>query len=137
MGALTYKPEIVEEGLAEFKVELDEIAKATNQIITGAATNVLDELFKLGGSSGGARPKILVGYNPITQHLIGSDKTLPYDYEHWLIKFPSSSDRPDIPNISLDSRYLYLPSQPSPGAASPVSGSAMWGSSSLMRTSMA
>ncbi len=99
MGALTYKPEIVEEGLAEFKVELDEIAKATNQIITGAATNVLDELFKLGGSSGGARPKILVGYNPITQHLIGSDKTLPYDYEHWLIKFPSSSDRPDIANI--------------------------------------
>lgn len=99
MGALTYKPEIEEEGLAEFKVELDEIAKATNQIITGAATNVLDELFKLGGSSGGARPKILVGYNPITQHLIGSDKTLPYDYEHWLIKFPSSSDRPDIANI--------------------------------------
>jgi serine/threonine-protein kinase HipA len=99
MGALTYKPEIEEEGQAEFKVELDEIAKATNQIITGAATNVLDELFKLGGSSGGARPKILVGYNPITQHLIGTDKTLPNDYEHWLIKFPSSSDRPDIANI--------------------------------------
>lgn len=99
MGALTYKPEIEEGGQAEFEVELDEIAKATNQIIAGVATNVLDELFKLGGSSGGARPKILVGYNPITQHLIGTDKTLPNDYEHWLIKFPSSSDRPDIANI--------------------------------------
>lgn len=99
MGALTYKPEIKEEGQAEFEVKLDEIAKATNQIIAGVATNVLDELFKLGGSSGGARPKILVGYNPITQHLIGTDKTLPNDYEHWLIKFPSSSDRPDIANI--------------------------------------
>ena len=57
MGALTYKPEIKEEGQAEFEVKLDEIAKATNQIIAGVATNVLDELFKLGGSSGGARPK--------------------------------------------------------------------------------
>lgn len=99
MGALTYKPEIDEEVQIEFKVELDEIAKATNQIITGAATNVLDELFKLGGSSGGARPKILVGYNPTTQHLIGTEKTLPNGFEHWLIKFPSSFDRPDIANI--------------------------------------
>ena len=99
MGALIYRPEIEEEKQKEFKVELDEIAKAINQIITGAATDVLDELFKLGGSSGGARPKILVGYNPITQHLIGAEKILPKDYEHWLIKFPSSSDRPDIANI--------------------------------------
>ena len=99
MGALIYRPEIAEESCEEFRVELDEIAKATNQIITGTATDVLDELFKLGGSSGGARPKILVGYNPITQHLIGAEKILPNDYEHWLIKFPSSSDRHDIANI--------------------------------------
>ncbi len=30
---------------------------------------MLDE-YILGGSSGGARPKILVGYNPKTQHII-------------------------------------------------------------------
>ena len=99
MGALIYKPEIAVETQAEFKIELDEIAKATNQIITGVTTDVLDELFKLGGSSGGARPKILVGYNPITQHLIAAEKKLPNQYEHWLIKFPSSFDSPDIANI--------------------------------------
>ena len=99
MGALTYKPEIKDGEKAEFKVELDEIAKATNQIINGVASNVLDELYQLGGSSGGARPKILVGYNPVSQHLIGIEKILPKDYEHWLIKFPSSYDRPDIANI--------------------------------------
>lgn len=99
MGALTYKPEMEDEAQTEFKVELDEIAKATNQIMAGTATNVLDELFKLGGSSGGARPKILVAYNPVTQQLIGTEKTLPNDYEHWLIKFPSSYDSPDIANI--------------------------------------
>ncbi len=99
MGALRYKPEIEAENQAEFRIELDEIANATQQIIAGTATEVLDELFKLGGSSGGARPKILVGYNPKTQHFIHADKELPLDYEHWLIKFPASSDSPDIANI--------------------------------------
>jgi serine/threonine-protein kinase HipA len=99
MGALRYKPEIPVENLAEFRIELDEIAHATQQIIAGTATDVLDELFKLGGSSGGARPKILVGYNPENQHLIKAETELPRGYEHWLIKFPTSSDSPDIANI--------------------------------------
>jgi serine/threonine-protein kinase HipA len=99
MGALRYKPEIPLENLNDFTIELDEIARATQQIIAGAATDVLDELFKLGGSSGGARPKILVGYNPVTQQLVNVNKELPQGYEHWLIKFPTSSDSPDIANI--------------------------------------
>ena len=99
MGALLYKPEISVEKLADFRIELDEIAHATQQIIAGTASEVLDELFKLGGSSGGARPKILVGYNPTTQHLVNASKELPPGYEHWLIKFPSSSDSSDIANI--------------------------------------
>ena len=99
MGALRYKPQIANDSQLAFKVELDEIARASNQIITGVATNVLDELYRLGGSSGGTRPKILVAYNPITEHLMSVEKILPNDYEHWLIKFPASSDRPDIANI--------------------------------------
>lgn len=83
MGALIYRPEIAIDHADQFKIELDEIAKATKQIIAGTATDVLDEIFKLGGSSGGARPKILVGYNPSTQHLIGAKKELPPHYEHW------------------------------------------------------
>ncbi|WP_353481251.1 type II toxin-antitoxin system HipA family toxin [Haliscomenobacter sp.] len=99
MGALIYRPKIAVENADLFKIELDEIAKATKQIIAGTATDVLDEIFKLGGSSGGARPKILVGYNPGKQHLIGAEKELPPPYEHWLIKFPASSDSKDIANI--------------------------------------
>lgn len=101
MGALTYRPEILMESAEAFQIELDEIAKATNQILAGAATDVLDELLKLGGSSGGARPKILVGYNPLTNQLIGDEQFMPQYFEHWLIKFPSSSDGPDIANIEL------------------------------------
>jgi serine/threonine-protein kinase HipA len=99
MGALIYRPEISIDHADQFQIELDEIARSTKQIIAGLATDVLDEIFRLGGSSGGARPKILVGYNPDTQHLIGAEKELPPPYEHWLIKFPASSDSKDIANI--------------------------------------
>lgn len=99
IGALTYKPEINDEKQKLFGLELDEIAMASNQILTGASSEILDELYLLGGSSGGARPKILVGYNPNTEHIIGLTKKLPVGYEHWLIKFPSSSDWQDIANI--------------------------------------
>jgi serine/threonine-protein kinase HipA len=98
-GALIYKPEINDEKSKKFEFELDGIAKAANQIITGTATEILDELYILGGSSGGARPKILVGYNAQTEHIISPENNLPSGYEHWLIKFPSSADRPDIANI--------------------------------------
>ena len=99
MGALIYKPEIDDAIHKQFEFELDNIAKATNQIISGSSIEILDELYILGSSSGGARPKILVGYNPKTQHIIGTEKDLPSNYEHWIIKFPALSDRPDIANI--------------------------------------
>ena len=99
MGALTYKPEI-EDGIHKyFEFELDKIANATQQIISGTSIEILDELYILGGSSGGARPKILVGYNPKTAHIIVAENDLPVGYEHWIIKFPSSTDSPDIANI--------------------------------------
>ena len=101
MGALIYKPEIDDGIHKQFEFELDNIAKATHQIISGTSIEIIDELYILGGSSGGARPKILVGYNPKTQHIIGAEKDLSIGYEHWIIKFPSSSDKADIANIEF------------------------------------
>ena len=98
-GALKYKPAIHDEKQIQFEFELDNIAKAANQMLAGTDLEILDELYILGGSSGGARPKILIGYNNQTKHIMGSDNELPIGYEHWLIKFPSSMDRPDIANI--------------------------------------
>ena len=101
MGALIYKHEIDDGSHKQFEFELDKIAKATQKIISGTATEILDELYILSGSSGGARPKIVVGYNPKTQHIMAAEKDLPFGYEHWLIKFPSSSDKADIANIEF------------------------------------
>ena len=63
MGALIYRPEIWHGKDAPGISGLDEIAGQVKQAIEGKGAVVLDDLFRLGGSSGGARPKILVGYN--------------------------------------------------------------------------
>ena len=99
MGALIYRPEIWHGKDAPGISGLDEIAGQVKQAIEGKGAVALDDLFRLGGSSGGARPKILVGYNPETDHFIRDEETLPEGYEHWIVKFPASVDRPDIANI--------------------------------------
>lgn len=101
LGALTYRPEIVDETGMNIGIQLDEIATASNNVLIGQVSERLDELYNLAGSSGGARPKILVGYNVISKNLITSNNQLPDGYEHWMIKFPSSFDRLDISNIEF------------------------------------
>ena len=103
MGALIYRPQIETSFQETLQIELDAIAKEMSIILQGESSLAIDELYEMGGSSGGARPKILVGYHPKTQHLIHGTEYLPEGYEHWLIKFPSSNDRAD----SAEIEYVY------------------------------
>ena len=99
MGALTYKPNLNSEVQSDTLMELDEIHQEMSKVLEGTPSDVIEELFHLGGSSGGARPKILVGYNIETNRLIHGKAELPEGYEHWIIKFPSSTDLADIAEI--------------------------------------
>ena len=79
MGALTYKPEHrfqTENDVSDFDI----LARECSKILESQNSDNLDELFQLGGSSGGARPKILTSINN----------------EDWIIKFPSSTDPKNI-----------------------------------------
>lgn len=101
MGALIYKPNF--ETVSEINqfLELDAIANEMHSVLEGETTSIIDELYQLGGSSGGARPKIMIGYNAITNHIIYGNEILPLGYEHWIIKFPSTLDNKDIANIEF------------------------------------
>ena len=99
MGALTYSPTLNTEVQYNKLLQLDKISQEMHKVLEGTPSEILEELFLLGGSSGGARPKIFVGYNPKTNHLIHGNSSLPAGYEHWIIKFPSSTDLPDIAQI--------------------------------------
>lgn len=85
MGALTYEPK-TDFAAEHAKIDLDEIAKECEKMLQTDYSENLDELFRLGGTSGGARPKIL------TQ----------IDGEEWLIKFPSSEDKGNIGKQEYD-----------------------------------
>jgi serine/threonine-protein kinase HipA len=99
MGALIYRPQIETTAQEKLQIELEAIAKEVSVLLNGASSLAIDELYEMGGSSGGARPKILIGYHPMTEHLIHGVEPLPEGYEHWLIKFPSSNDRIDSASI--------------------------------------
>jgi serine/threonine-protein kinase HipA len=99
MGSLLYEPEIEEMDLQKELLDLDYIHSEMNLILEGETSEIIEDLFQLGGSSGGARPKINVGYNPKTNHFIQDCLELPEDYEHWIIKFPATFDRKDAAQI--------------------------------------
>ena len=91
MGAISYEPEN-EIQTTNIKVDLDLIIDEVEAVLKGNSQDVIDELFQLGGSSGGARPKILVGYNTLTDEIISGKSILPAGFEHWIIKFPATND---------------------------------------------
>ena len=96
MGAISYEPEYENLYSKTFKVDLDQISDEVESVLKGSFDDIIEELYLLGGSSGGARPKILVGYNPTTEEIIPNKSIIPEGFEHWIIKFPSSTDLPDI-----------------------------------------
>lgn len=79
MGALEYRPSI-DMDTFDTSMHLDEIANEAKTFLEEDYTDKLDELFHMGGSSGGARPKVIMNI----------------DGEEWIIKFPSSYDKSDI-----------------------------------------
>lgn len=99
MGALIYQPEFDLFDIQSDTIELDRFNQEMNNILKGASSDILEELFALGGSSGGARPKIFVAYNSASDEIIPWQENLPLGFEHWIIKFPSSFDNPEIAKI--------------------------------------
>lgn len=79
MGALEYYPENCFQTLPS-KLSLDDIALECEKILNSVSTDNLDDIFRMGGSSGGARPKVY--------YLM--------DGKEWIVKFPSSMDEADI-----------------------------------------
>ncbi len=100
-GALIYRPSFMEDQKFSGQIDIDKLKTAMDEVYDGASSELIDELMFLGGSSGGARPKANVGYNPKTNELIHGRNVLPENFEHWIIKFPNSGDPRDIANIEF------------------------------------
>lgn len=85
MGALTYYPE-KQLSDQQSKADLDELAEQCQKILNTEYSDKLDELYQLGGTSGGARPKIMTTIND----------------GDWIIKFPDHVDGKDVGKMEYD-----------------------------------
>ena len=85
MGALTYHPQ-KEIGMGQQMDDLDELSVHCQKILSTQYSEKLDELYRLGGTSGGARPKIMT----------------TIDEEEWIIKFPAHVDGKNAGKMEYD-----------------------------------
>ena len=77
--------------------DLDELSVHCQKILSTQYSEKLDELYRLGGTSGGARPKIMT----------------EIDGENWIIKFPAHVDKKDVGKMEYD-YSLWLRQRKSP-----------------------
>lgn len=92
MGALEYEP--ADEAAEEVgNVELDSLSGEVEKILAGNDSDVLDELLKLNGSSGGARPKIVAYVSDDRQKIIHGGANPPAGFTPWIIKFSERYDK--------------------------------------------
>lgn len=89
MGMLEYVPDysIV---ASHSNIDFDEIQKECNALLDSKAVNDINNLYSLGGSSGGARPKSLIKYKG----------------EDYIVKFSSKFDPKNI--AELEYKYMSL-----------------------------
>lgn len=85
MGALEYIPEI-KWNAGNDDYSYDVLAEKCRKILASEEIEDLDAMVRMGGSSGGARPKVLV----------------TVDGEEWMVKFPSSSDPDNIGRMEYE-----------------------------------
>lgn len=93
MGALTYHPPRELENVDASIFDLHGLARQSQEVLAGAAVDVLPQLLRAGGSPGGARPKVLVGVQD--DQLLSGENDLPEGFEHWIVKFAAKKDMPD------------------------------------------
>src|SRR5690606_19130851 len=93
-GALTYHPATTPPPEVE-TLDLDALAAESKAILAGDEGELADTLAALAGGSGGARPKIHVGFDAKGRISI-SEGEAPADHDAWIVKFASRDDPPDI-----------------------------------------
>jgi serine/threonine-protein kinase HipA len=94
MGALTYSPEHLLRDASPEEMSLDTIAQSASRLLSDTSTpdTLAVDLYALGGSSGGARPKILCHVDATRTITSLGNRAYPANSRPWIIKFLSPYD---------------------------------------------
>jgi serine/threonine-protein kinase HipA len=92
MGALAFRPADDLEPVKE-DLSLLQLATAAKAVVAGHDVEALNALVMLGGSPQGARPKVLVRFDPDTRQVTTREDG---PGTPWLIKFPARGEHPEV-----------------------------------------
>ena len=102
MGALEFLPAIPKENKRALSVEIDRLVDMARKMLNKKEAFVTNlrkdeekamlEIFRIGTSAGGARPKAVIAYNEETGEVKSGQTIAPKGFEHWLIKLDGVSD---------------------------------------------
>jgi len=99
MGALTFHPPEEASPLPDRELDLAGLGVQAWAFRLEPDRGRASQLRRLGGTSGGARPKVLVGLpeegEPSEPGIRPGDSDLPPGYAHWIVKFNARADGPD------------------------------------------
>ena len=96
MGALEYKPALVDKEDASERLTVDALSELADRVLKvreDAKASLVPgiseyaSILKVGSSAGGARAKALIGWNEATGEVRSGQVALPEGFGYWLIKF--------------------------------------------------
>lgn len=93
-GALVFEPATTPSDRVE-TLDLDALADEAAVILSGDDGDLAETLAKLAGGSGGARPKVHVGFDDAGNVSVGSGEIAP-GHTAWIVKFRAPEDPVDI-----------------------------------------
>jgi serine/threonine-protein kinase HipA len=102
MGALEFKPALGPAPGKSVPIEVAELTELAAQILrhradwavklTGAKTEALNAIIRVGTSAGGNRAKAVIAWNPQTHEVRSGQVAAPPGFEPWILKFDGVND---------------------------------------------
>lgn len=114
MGALEFQPAHIQED-ASINIELSSLYELANRLfldrqdinIDMSNNLIMEDLYKVGTSAGGQRPKAIIGMDEDTGIIRSGQADLPPNFNHYILKFDTSK-RDELPITKVEMAYYLM-----------------------------
>lgn len=114
MGALEFQPAHIQED-ASINIELSSLYELANRLfldrqdinIDMSNNLIMEDLYKVGTSAGGQRPKAIIGMDEDTGIIRSGQADLPPNFNHYILKFDTGK-RNELPITKVEMAYYLM-----------------------------
>lgn len=114
MGALEFQPAHIQED-ASINIELSSLYELANRLfldrqdvnIDMSNNLIMEDLYKVGTSAGGQRPKAIIGMDEDTGIIRSGQADLPPKFNQYILKFDTSK-RDELPTTKVEMAYYLM-----------------------------